>query len=242
MKSDLDFSATTPTPASRNRPAFDAWAPVYDAQTNPLLTLEERYLKRLLPGIAGRSVLDAGCGSGRWLRYLANHDPNSLTGSDPSSEMLRVAASKETSAELFVASCDRMPFPCESFDLILSSFVLSYVDDLSRCAAELHRVARPGCDLFLSDMHPETWRALGWNRSFAVGSRTVELDASSFAVNDIVAAFTQAGWIVCAAVSPEFGVPERLLFESSGKLQSYQAAQGRPAIYLLQLHRPIDLE
>ena len=147
MKSNLDFSAPTPDTAFRNRMAFDAWAPVYDAQANPLLTLEERYLKRFLPTMAGRSVLDAGCGSGRWLRYLANNDPVSLTGIDLSSEMLRAAAGKETSAELLVASCDKMPFSRESFDLILSSFVLSYVDNLSRCATELHRVARQDCEL-----------------------------------------------------------------------------------------------
>jgi hypothetical protein len=131
-----------------------------------------------------------------------------------------------------------MPFSCESFDLILSSFVLSYVDDLSRCAKELHRVAGPGCDLFLTDMHPETMRTLGWKRSFAVGNQTVELDANCFDLHEIITAFAQAGWALRAALGPEFGVPERVLFESSGKLQNYYAAQGHPAIYLLQFQRP----
>ena len=238
MKPSSDSSAGAPEAASCNRRAFDAWAPVYDAQANPLLTVEERSLNRLLPAIAGRRVLDVGCGSGRWLRYLAGHKPASLAGIDPSSEMLRAAAGKETSAQLFVASCHKMPFSFESFDLILSSFVLSYIDDLSRCAKELHRVARPGCDLFLTDMHPETMRTLGWKRSFAVGSQTVELDANCFALHEIITAFGQAGWTLRAALGPEFGVPEKVLFETSGRLQKYHAAQGHPAIYILQFHRP----
>jgi ubiquinone/menaquinone biosynthesis C-methylase UbiE len=242
MKSNLDIGAGSPEAVSRNRRAFDAWAPVYDAQANPLLALEGRYLKPLLPAMAGRRVLDVGCGSGRWLRYVAGHKPASLAGIDPSSEMLRAAADKETSAELLVASCHEMPFACESFDLILSSFVLSYVDDLSRCAAELHRVAQPGCDLFLTDMHPETMRTLGWKRSFEVGSRTVELHAHCLALQEIIAEFAQTGWTLRAALGPEFGDPERALFESSGRMHDYHAAQGHPAIYLLQFHRAVGAE
>jgi cytosine/adenosine deaminase-related metal-dependent hydrolase/SAM-dependent methyltransferase len=237
-----DITDSSPEAPTRNRRAFDAWAAVYDAQANPLLALEERYLKRLLPEVKGRTVLDAGCGSGRWLSYLADRGPTSLTGVDPSIEMLRAAAGKGASADLFAASCDEMPFSPESFDLILSSFVLSYVDDLSRCAVEMHRVARPGSDLFFSDMHPETRRTLGWKRSFRIGDRKVELDAHSFSVDDIVAAFTQVGWSLRTALSPEFGTSERVLFEQSGGMPNYQTAQGHPAIYILQFYKPAGIE
>jgi ubiquinone/menaquinone biosynthesis C-methylase UbiE len=49
---------------------FDQWAAVYDTQINPLLALEERRLKHLLPSIPGAHILDAGCGTGRWLAHL----------------------------------------------------------------------------------------------------------------------------------------------------------------------------
>ena len=48
----------------RNTRAFDRLAESYDTYANPLLALEERYLRQMLPNIAGRDVLDAGCGSG----------------------------------------------------------------------------------------------------------------------------------------------------------------------------------
>jgi cytosine/adenosine deaminase-related metal-dependent hydrolase/SAM-dependent methyltransferase len=242
MTSTRESFAVVSEATLRKRRAFDAWAAVYDSQPNPLLTLEERYLKGLLPEIAGRSVLDAGCGSGRWLRYLADYDPDSLKGIDPSREMLRAAAGKNTSAELLVGSCEEVPFPHESFDLIISSFVLSYVGDLSRSATELHRVARGGCDLLLSDMHPDTQRILGWKRSFAVGSRKVELDAKCFALDEIIGTFTRAGWKSRMVLSPEFGVPERQLFESLGGLQKFHAAGGHPAIYLLHFQKLVGAE
>ena len=242
MRSPRQPSGIVPEAASRRRRAFDTWAAVYDSQPNPLLILEERYLKRLLPAIAGRNVLDAGCGSGRWLRYLADHDPDNLKGIDPSREMLRAAAGKKTSADLVVGSCEEIPFPRQSFDLILSSFVLSHVGDLSLCATELHRVAREGCDLFLSDMHPETQRLLGWKRSFAVGNCKVELDAKWFDLDEIIGTFTQAGWKLHTFLGPEFGAPERQLFDSLGGLQKFHAAEGRPAIYLLHLRKLVGAE
>jgi cytosine/adenosine deaminase-related metal-dependent hydrolase/ubiquinone/menaquinone biosynthesis C-methylase UbiE len=237
MKSNRN-SVISPEVSLRNQQAFAAWAPVYDAQPNPLLTLEERYLGRLLPRIRGRNVLDAGCGSGRWLRYLDDQTPNCLKGVDPSDEMLQVAAGKNTSAELLLGSCEDMPFPDMSFDLILSSFVLSYVDELLRCAAELNRVAQPGCDLFLSDMHPETRRILGWKRSFVSANRTIELSAERCGLNAIVAAFTQVGWTLCASLDPEFGLPEQQVFESAGRLENFRAAAGHPVIYILHLQKP----
>lgn len=111
-----------------NHEAFAVWATCYDTQPNPLLMLEERYLKRLLPEIGGRDVLDTGCGSGRWLSYIADRHPRSLKGIDASDEMLEVARSKGIAAELVNESCDRTSFSSKSFNLILLSFVLSYID------------------------------------------------------------------------------------------------------------------
>src|ERR1700751_5355241 len=71
---------------------FSAWADIYDRQQNPLLTLEERYLLRLLPNLQGRDVLDIGCGTGRWLVQLSRLKPRSLHGVDPSPKMLSQAA------------------------------------------------------------------------------------------------------------------------------------------------------
>lgn len=238
MISNRDSPALSPEAALRNQQAFAAWAPVYDAQPNPLLALEERYLKRVLPRIAQRNVLDAGCGSGRWLRYLDDQAPRTLKGIDLSQEMLCAAAGKETSAELFNSSCEETPFPDLSFNLILSSFVLSYVGDLSRCAAELHRIAQTGCDLFLSDMHPETQQQLGWKRSFVDGNRKIELSVGNYKLDEIVDAFTRAGWILCATLNPRFGSSEQTIFESLGRKEHLRAASGYPAIYILHLQKP----
>ena len=73
---------------------FDSWADVYDGQPNPLLSLEQRLLGPMLADVRGLDILDAGCGTGRWLEQLAERSPRSLLGVDTSPAMLKVAASK----------------------------------------------------------------------------------------------------------------------------------------------------
>jgi cytosine/adenosine deaminase-related metal-dependent hydrolase/ubiquinone/menaquinone biosynthesis C-methylase UbiE len=222
----------------RNTRAFAVLAESYDTQVNPLLALEERYLRQMLPSIAGLDVLDAGCGSGRWLGSLASLQPSSLTGIDASAEMLRVARQKEIpGTKLIHSGCEGMLVPDQSFDLILSSFVISYIEDFARVVSEVDRVARSGCDLFLSDMHPETQRELGWKRSFEHKTDNIVFESFSHDLQEIVAVFEDRGWKVCAAIEPSFGNPEKPLFEVAGRLENFLQAERYPAIYILHLRK-----
>src|ERR1700731_1344123 len=103
---------------------FDIWAQVYDGQPNPLLALEQRFLSRLLPDISGLDVLDAGCGTGRWLQLLGSPRPASRVGVDTSPEMLQHASAKlGANATLRMGSCAALPGQNATADLILASFV-----------------------------------------------------------------------------------------------------------------------
>ena len=151
---------------------FDRWAPSYDAEPNPLLALEQRVLLPRLGDVRGLDVLDAGCGTGRWLGQLAGRSPRSLIGVDVSPVMLGLAASKfNHGCELLLGNCTALPIPDATVDLVLSSFVVSYLDDVERFADEIDRVSRPGAMIFLTDMHPETEASLQWKRGAQVDSR-----------------------------------------------------------------------
>src|ERR1700709_2159834 len=114
---------------------FDIWAKVYDEQPNPLLALEQRFLSRMLPDVAGLDVVDAGCGTGRWLQLLASRGPASLVGVDTSPEMLQRASAKlGTRSTLHLGSCAALPIQNATADLILASFLLSYLDSVDTFA------------------------------------------------------------------------------------------------------------
>lgn len=102
-------------------------------------------------------VLDAGCGSGRNVRFLLNHGFDVFAiDQDPAA----VAAVRSLAARLGpsipasqfeVAPVERMPFPDESMDAVLSSAVLHFANDDAQFEAmigEMWRVLRPGGLLF----------------------------------------------------------------------------------------------
>jgi cytosine/adenosine deaminase-related metal-dependent hydrolase len=130
-----------------------------------------------------------------------------------------------------------LPIASDSTDLVLASFVLSYVDDLNGCAFELARAVREDGDLFITDMHPETAAKLGWTRSFSASGRQHELEATQRSIFEIKAIFAAHGFLLVASHEPAFGVKEFELFTSRGKEETLQRSAGMPAIYLLHFQK-----
>jgi len=226
-------TAIAPLPA-----VFDRWAEVYDAQSNPLLLLEERTIAPLFPPLDGARILDVGCGTGRWLQRLEPLHAASLHGTDSSPAMLERARGKlAPTTQLTLTTCS-LPSPDVSQDLILLSFVLSYIEDLPALAHECARTLKPGGHLILSDMHPDTERQRGWTRSFSFQSETIRLATYHRTLSEIVAAFTQSGLSVCAVLEPSFDENERFAFAEAGHLDDFEALVSFPAIYLLKLQKP----
>jgi ubiquinone/menaquinone biosynthesis C-methylase UbiE len=218
---------------------FDTWAEVYDTQPNPLLSLEQRVLGPMLPDVRGLDVLDAGCGTGRWLHQLADRSPRSLLGVDISPAMLLLAATKVNhSCDLRLGSCTALPVSDCAADVVLSSFVISYLHDLEAFAQELDRVARPGATIFLTDMHPDTEASCNWKRSFQARGSDTQIHGRGWSLQEITRAFQARGFKPLSFVEPVFSLEERQIFEQCGRLDLYQSAVTLPAIYVLQLRKP----
>jgi cytosine/adenosine deaminase-related metal-dependent hydrolase/ubiquinone/menaquinone biosynthesis C-methylase UbiE len=227
------------------REAYRQVSRAYDTEPNPLLLLEQRFLERLLPPLAGLDVLDLGCGTGRWLAALAQKAPGTLVGADLSPEMLTQAQRKTShAAQLVLADCDNLPFPRASADLILCSFLVSYLKDLAIFAEQVRRVIRRGGVVFVTDLHPETAAKLAWRRGFHVDGSFVDLTTCCRPIQQVTAAFDNFELECEALLEPQFGDPELELFKRAGRTEAFHAASGHPAIYILQLslksHRRFD--
>ena len=86
-------------------------------------------------------VLENGCGVGMYLRHLETH-ARQVIGLEYDFE--RAAEARQHSAQITNAAGEQLPFPAESFPLILSHEVLEHVQDDRLAMEEMVRVLQPG--------------------------------------------------------------------------------------------------
>lgn len=98
-------------------------------------------------------ILDLGCGTGTLIQRLLHLAPEKvIVGLDPSAEMLSIARQKLPQfVELQLGSADRIPFPNESFDLIISTNAFHYFRNPSQAIQEAKRVLKPNGHLVITD-------------------------------------------------------------------------------------------
>jgi SAM-dependent methyltransferase len=156
--------------ARANRRWWDAAAPAYLAEHGDdlgavdFLWCPEGLREadaHLLGDVAGRRVVEIGCGSApcsRWLR-TAGADVVAL---DLSAGMLARAQelNRDTGIDvpLLQAEAGALPFVTGSVDVVCSAFGgLPFVSDVSAALAEVARVLRPGGRFVASVNHPMRW-------------------------------------------------------------------------------------
>jgi len=117
-------------------------------------------------------VLDAGCGSGRYLRELHNRGAR-VIGMDLSPAMLDRA--RETTTRIARADIRALPFDAMSIDLVVCGLALGDVAELELALIEIARVLRPGGRVVYSVVHP-AGEAAGWSRTFESDGRQWAID------------------------------------------------------------------
>jgi malonyl-CoA O-methyltransferase len=155
--------------------AYALWAASYPAHAhNPVMQAEERAMLELMPAeLTGLAVLDAGCGSGRYMRHALRRGAARVAGIDLSPPMLRRAAATPCAGiplQVAQARLTALPLPDAFADLTVCGLVIGHLEALGPALTELRRVTRPGGTLLLSDIHPIA-PALGWLRDFKAGGQ-----------------------------------------------------------------------
>jgi ubiquinone/menaquinone biosynthesis C-methylase UbiE len=115
----------------------------------------------LLGEVAGRDVLEVGCGAAMCSRWLAARGARPVAF-DLSAGMLRHARSGAARTGVHVplvqADAQYLPFRSASFDIAFTAFgAVSFVADSARVMREVARVLRPGGRWVFATTHPIRW-------------------------------------------------------------------------------------
>jgi ubiquinone/menaquinone biosynthesis C-methylase UbiE len=97
------------------------------------------------------AVLDVGCGTGENFEFLAR--AGAITGLDLSTEMVdeasRRAGQLGREVSLLAGDAQRLPFPDDRFDTVVSAFSSCTFPDYAAAFREMDRVTRPGGQILL---------------------------------------------------------------------------------------------
>lgn len=100
----------------------------------------------------GQALLDAGCGTGGFLRWAALSGAFSrIVGTDLSEHAIDLARRQTPGLELHVAPMTRLPFTDASFDVVTINDVLQHIpeDEVTASLRECARVMRPDARLLI---------------------------------------------------------------------------------------------
>ena len=200
---------------------YDAFAESY-ARENDAGLFNAYYARpaimELAGDVTGRTILDAGCGSGPLAVSLRDRGAR-VTGFDSSPARVALARQRlgPESTVLVADLAGPLPFDAESFDDVVASLVLHYLEDWSGPLAELRRVLRPGGRLIVAVNHPvirpvvypdeDYFATSPYTEDYTFDGQTVYLTFWHRPLHAMTDAFTQAGFRISVISEPPF-LPE----------------------------------
>ncbi|MEO6091236.1 MAG: class I SAM-dependent methyltransferase [Umezawaea sp.] len=205
---------------------YDAFAEAY-AVENETSLMNAYYTKPaildLAGEVAGRQVLDAGCGSGPMFAALRDRGAV-VTGFDFSAKLVELARRRlGADADLQVADLAApLPYPDGAFDDVVAALVLHYLEDWAAPLAELRRVLKPGGRLITVVNHPMLYKFIHpeadyfatakWSEPYTFNGQEAVLTYWHRPLHAMTDAFTAAGFRTAVVSEPPAAPEARELF------------------------------
>lgn len=113
-------------------------------------------IQAMLPDLAGRRVVDLGCGFGWASRWMRVQGAASVLALDLSENMIRRAKADTVDPEIEyrMADIETVELPPAAFDLAYSALTFHYIRDFQRLVEMLHQSLVPGGKLVFTIEHP----------------------------------------------------------------------------------------
>ena len=119
--------------------------------------------------VSGLSVLDSGCGEGRFSRIMVSQGAEYVLGVDSCEPMIDAARTLRSGADEYrVADVQEMSFLAEeTFDVAVSYLNQCDLPDFAANTREVFRVLKPGGRFVVANLHPMRSAMGGWHKDEA---------------------------------------------------------------------------
>ncbi|NJD99641.1 class I SAM-dependent methyltransferase [Thermococcus sp. LS1] len=126
---------------------YDDW---YRTKTGQYVDRTEKWLVFSMLQTKSGKALDLGCGTGNYTLELKKRGFD-VIGLDASEGMLEIARAKGLNC--IKGDAYSLPFPDESFDLVLSVTMFEFIHKPEQVISEIHRVLKPGGEVLIGTMN-----------------------------------------------------------------------------------------
>jgi SAM-dependent methyltransferase len=135
---------------------FAGYKNLRDTRSGLNEVLEQPALRALLPALEGLSVLELGCGMGQFARYCAEQGADPVVGLEISERMLEIARRENAAANItyFHEPMETAIFSDDTFDLVVSSLAIHYVEDYPGLVRRVYGWLKPRGRFIFSVEHP----------------------------------------------------------------------------------------
>jgi ubiquinone/menaquinone biosynthesis C-methylase UbiE len=204
-----------------------------------------------------KTILDLGCGTGRFTEGLQARFDAEVIGVDPSKKMLARARGKQRNDRIRyeLGRAESIPLPDSSVDLIFISMIFHHLEDSALAARECRRVLRDEGTVFLRTGTRERIASYPYVDFFPASQRILEevlpTDAFSREVFETAGFQTVSVELVIQEVAPSYtAYAEKLAAGADSILASLSPSDFEAGMTALRaharshgdaVHEPIDL-
>lgn len=141
---------------------YDRIAGFYDILERPMEHMFSRYRERIMDEIAGKTVLEAGVGTGKNIPlYPDDIDVTAIDFSEKMIEMAKKRSQNQENIHLQVMDIENMDFQDDTFDTVITSCVFCSVPDPIQGFREIRRVCRKGGKILMLEHVRSNRRIIG---------------------------------------------------------------------------------
>jgi malonyl-CoA O-methyltransferase len=140
-------------PVLSPKEGYDLWALSYAHESNPIKDLSNKFVESMLPDLRGKSILDAGCGTGHFCMYAESRQAGQIVGIDFSQVMIDQAKKNCPTAQFHCGDISTF-IVREPVDIIICALVIGHLENISRLFENFASMLKTGGILILTDFHP----------------------------------------------------------------------------------------